>query len=353
MADNDLTQDLQDQVKAAYESGTALAIVGGGTKQTWLGEYAGQAIHTAGHRGIVSYAPTELVITARAGAPLAEIHAALAEHDQTLAFEPPSYGSATTLGGVIACNHSGPRRPFAGAARDFVLGVRMINGTGEVLRFGGEVMKNVAGYDISRAMAGSFGTLGIMLDVSLKVLPRPPAQVTVAREQRAADAVQLMNRWAGESYPISAAAYDGERVLIRLEGAESAVRAAQKQLGGENVSDATVLWQSLGNQSHGFFSGSGALWRISVPPATLPLALPGKWLYDWCGGLRWYRGDARADEIRAAATTAGGHAICYRGCAGASRFQPLHPLMLQLHKRIKAAFDPKNIFNRGLMYQEL
>lgn len=353
VATNDLTKDLQQQVIAAHDSGTALAVVGGGTKRPWLGAYEGTTLCAAGHRGIVSYEPTELVMTARAGTPVAEISAVLADQNQLLAFEPPSFGAATTLGGVVACNHSGSRRPFAGAARDFVLGVRMINGKGEALRFGGEVMKNVAGYDVSRAMAGSFGTLGVLLDISLKVLPRPAAQLTIAREHGQQDAIRLMNQWAGQAYPITAAAFDGERVLLRLEGAQSAVRAAQRQLGGDAVADGPAFWQSLGNYSHGFFSGEGPLWRVSVAPAAPALQLAGKWLYDWCGGLRWYRGDARPEDIRAAAIKAGGHATCYRGCAGVSRFQPLNPLVMQLHHRIKQAFDPKGIFNRGLLYAQL
>lgn len=349
----DRSADLQAQVKDAVARSSCLAIYGGNSRTSWLGPIQGERLSTAEHRGVVNYAPTELVITARSGTTLAELDAVLKENGQMLAFEPGLFGPHSTIGGAIACNQSGPRRPFAGAARDFVLGSRILNGKGELLRFGGEVMKNVAGYDVSRGLAGSYGTLGVILELSLKVLPRPTFQLTLAREQSDREAIDHMNRWSAEPYPISAAAFDGERLLLRLEGAESAVRAAQKQLGGEVLSDGAALWQSLSNQSHGFFSGQGPLWRISVPPATAPLNLPGKWLYDWGGGLRWYRGSADVDAVRNTAMNAGGHAACFRDHGNTPRFQPLNPLLLQLHRRIKRAFDPESLFNRGLLFAEL
>lgn len=349
----DDSERIRQQILGAIENDAPLSLRGGGSKSTWFGVADGAPLDLAGHRGIVNYEPTELVLTARAGTPLDDIIAVLSEHRQMLPFEPPSFNKQSTLGGTIACNLSGARRPFAGAARDYVLGARMINGKGEILRFGGEVMKNVAGYDVSRALAGSFGTLGPILEVSLKVLPTAPSQVTIARNHTVTQALELMNRWAAEPLPLSAAAFDGERLYVRLEGAASAVTAAQRQLGGEPINDAGQFWRSLGRCSHGFFGGNGPLWRISVPPASAPLNLPGKMLYDWCGGLRWYRGNASAQQIRDVASAAKGHASGFRGVAQPERFHPLDATILALHKRIKLAFDPKNLFNRGLMYATL
>lgn len=349
----DDSDQIRQQVLLAIENNTPLSLRGGGSKSAWFGIAEGAPLNLAGHRGIVNYEPTELVITARAGTPLEDINAILSEHRQMLPFEPPSFTAQSTLGGAIACNLSGARRPFAGAARDYVLGTKMINGKGELLRFGGEVMKNVAGYDVSRGLAGSFGTLGPILEISLKVLPAPPSQITIARNHTVVQALELMNRWAAEPLPLCAAAFDGERLYVRLEGAASAVTAAQRQLGGETINDAGPFWRSLSRCSHGFFGGDGPLWRISVPPASAPLNLPGKMLYDWCGGLRWYRGGASARQIREVASAARGHATGFRGIAQTERFHPLDPNVLALHKRIKTAFDPKGLFNRGLMYASL
>ena len=356
----DRTQDLAERVRAAHASGTPLAIVSGGTK-AWLGRpLQGERLDVSGHRGIVSYEPTELTLTARAGTPLAEIEAALAEHGQCLAFEPPHFDShllggdgsgerAATLGGTVACNLSGPARPYAGACRDFVLGVRMINGRGEVLRFGGEVMKNVAGYDLSRLMAGAQGTLGVLLEVSLKVLPRPAAELTLALEMDAAAAVARFNAWAGQPLPITAACHVGEQAYIRLAGAEAAVRSARQRLGGEVIDDGQPFWVSVRELRHGFFSARGSLWRLSLPPAAA-CDRQFRQFIDWGGAQRWLYSEAPLWEM---ATAAGGHATHYRGGDRDLVFQPLGPAMLALHRRLKVAFDPKGILNPGRLYPEL
>ncbi len=412
----DLTEDLAERVRAAYAAGTPLAIVGGGTK-AWLGRpLHGERLDVSGHRGIVSYEPTELTLTARAGTPLAEIEAALAERGQCLAFEPPHFlvkvaqrlsklpspasgrgdggEGLATLGGTVACNLSGPARPYTGACRDFVLGVRLINGRGEVLRFGGEVMKNVAGYDLSRLMAGAQGTLGVLLEVSLKVLPRPPAELTLALELDAAAAVERFNAWAGQPLPITAACHVGERAYVRLSGAEAAVRAARQRLGGEVIEAGAAFWQSVRELEHGFFKAPGVLWRLSLPPAA-PVDLKLRQFIDWGGAQRWVVSDAELWDLAAAA---GGHATRYHksrasdsprspppqageglgvrepfmagtsasmsggdlsamnGYRGGRRdrvFQPLNPALLALHRRLKAAFDPKGILNPGRLYPEL
>jgi glycolate oxidase FAD binding subunit len=359
--DQDLSQQLAERVRAAHAAGTPLRIAAGNTK-SWLGHRVeGENLDVAGHRGIVGYEPTELVLTARAGTPLSEIEAALAEAGQCLAFEPPHFGDAATLGGSVACNLSGPARPYAGACRDFVLGTRIINGRGEVLRFGGEVMKNVAGYDLSRLMAGAQGTLGVILEVSLKVLPRPAAEQTLALEMDAAAAIRQFNAWAARPLPITAACHDGERVRVRLSGAEAALRAARRKLGGEVVADAEAFWRSVREQSHAFFNGSGALWRLSLPPATPvdPILLQ---FIDWGGAQRWVYSEPPPWE---AAAAAGGHATRWRaGChapspsggegrGGGAVFQPLPEGLMALHRRVKRSLDPAGILNPGRLYPEL
>lgn len=353
MSGKDATLALQARVAAAHASGIPLRIVGGGSK-SFLGPAAsGEPLSTGEHHGIIRYEPKELVFTARAGTPLREVEAALAEHNQILAFEPPHFGPDATLGGTVACNLSGPRRPFAGAARDFVLGVRMINGRGEILRFGGEVMKNVAGYDLSRLMAGAYGTLGLLLEVTLKVLPRPQTVLTLMQQRKVEDAIHIMNRWAGEPLPLSACAYDGDVLYARLEGHDSAVRVAHKLIGGD-VADDDNFWMALREQKHQFFQHHQPLWRLATAPAASPVAVPGRSFIDWGGALRWLQTDAPAASVRAAARKAGGHATLFRAdVAGSAAFEPLAPALAMLHQRIKAAFDPANILNRGRLYADL
>ena len=261
----------------------------GGTRAFHGRRVDGETLDVSAHRGVVAWEPAELVLTARAGTPLAGIEALLASGGQMLAFEPPRFGPASTLGGAIATAMSGPRRPYAGAARDFVLGVRCVNGRGELLGFGGQVMKNVAGYDVSRLMCGACGTLGVLLEISLKVLPVPPCEITVEHACDAAQAIVTMNRTAGRPLPLSASSHDGERLRLRLSGAESAVSAAAAALGGDVVDDAAAYWNAVRDQSLAFFRAPGALWRLSVPPATPPLALGGEQFIEWGGALRWLR----------------------------------------------------------------
>jgi glycolate oxidase FAD binding subunit len=356
----DASRALADAVRAAHLAGMPLRIHGGNSKR-WYGNSVATAtsvprittLDVRAHRGIVHYEPAELIITARAGTLITNIESALDEQNQMLAFEPPYFGNHATLGGTIACGFSGPRRPYAGAARDFVLGVRIINGRGELLRFGGEVMKNVAGYDIARLMAGSLGSLGVLMEVSLKVLPKPRAELTVARESSAADAIRLACEWAGKPLPLSAIAHDGARMFVRLSGAERAIAAARATIGGEPVENGTAFWHSMREQTHPFFDGTLPLWRLSVPPASAPIALPGTWFIDWGGAQRWLRSDAPAADIRAAAEQAGGHATGFRYCAREDVFHPLSPASLALHKRIKTAFDPERILNPGVLYPDL
>lgn len=344
MTDNDIAQQLAESVRQAAGAHLPLAIRGSGSKRFLTGESAGETLDVTGHRGIVNYEPTELVLTARAGTPLAEIETVLAEKNQMLAFEPPRFGERATLGGTIACNLSGPRRPWAGAARDFVLGTRIINGQGEILRFGGEVMKNVAGYDVSRLMAGARGTLGVLLQISLKVLPRPPREITLAFEMSADEALDRMNHWAGRPLPLSGACHSGGTLYLRLSGSDTAVRAAHSRLGGEIHERGAAYWEDLREHRRAFFQGQTPLWRLSVPPATPMLHLPGHWKLDWGGAQRWLRTSAAPEEICLAATAAGGHAQPWRGSP-----EPIEPssstALLGLHERLKLAFDPAGILN--------
>lgn len=350
---SDLTQDIRERVAAAVAEGTPLAIRGGGSKGFYGREPLGDPLEVAGHRGIVNFEPTELVLTARAGTPLGEIEAVLAEAGQMLPFEPPHYGPGATLGGTIACNLSGPRRAYAGAARDFVLGTRVVNGRGEALRFGGEVMKNVAGYDVSRLMAGALGTLGVVLEVSLKVLPRPEQELTLVRPSNPAEALAQLQAWGRRPYPVSASCYDGEALYLRLSGSPRAVAAAHRALGGEPLGDGDGLWERVREHRHGFFQGSGPLWRLSLDSAADPGAAPGKQLWEWGGALRWLVGTAPGPEVRAFAERHGGHAMAFRGGDRGGFFHPPSPGVMAIHRRLKAAFDPAGILNRGRLFADL
>ncbi|NWF39241.1 glycolate oxidase subunit GlcE [Mariprofundus sp. NF] len=350
--------EVRQQIEQAYNDCSPLNIIGGGTKSWYGREAVGEALNVSGNSGIVSYQPTELVITAGAGTKLAEIADALDGHRQRLPFDPPYFGDDATLGGTIACGFSGPRRPYAGACRDFVLGCRMVNGKGEEMRFGGEVMKNVAGFDLSRVMAGSLGTLGVLLEVSLKVLPHRQAEQTLAIEADYQRAIGLMNRWAGTPLPVTAMAADGERIYFRICGTESAVRKSAGLIGGEIYEDGLQLWKDIREHQLPFFDGPRPLWRLSVPSdAEHPLLADAKdadWFIGWGGAQRWLISDLPAEQIFAAASAAGGHATLFRGGDRSGQvFAPLSGGQMLLQKRLKAAFDPKAILNPGRMYREI
>jgi glycolate oxidase FAD binding subunit len=352
---DDIVDNLSRLIREAAKQKRPLCIRGGGTKDFYGGPVHGYKLNTGDFRGIVAYEPTELVITARAGTPLAEIEAVLRDKGQMLAFEPPHFGEATTLGGCVAAGLSGPRRPHAGAVRDFVLGVRVLDGKGDDLKFGGQVMKNVAGYDVSRLMAGSLGTLGVLLEVSLKVLPLPAFEMTLTLKRREAEAIPLMNEWAARPLPVSATAWRDGDLGVRLSGARVAVEAAAKKIGGAPVApeQAQRFWAGIREQTDPFFSGDGPLWRLSVKSTTPPLALAGTQLIEWGGALRWLKSTADAKVIREAATRAGGHATLFRGGdRSAGVFQPLPPVLMKLHRNLKQAFDPSGIFNLGRLYPD-
>jgi glycolate oxidase FAD binding subunit len=346
----DLTQEFADRIAAA-SSDRPLCIRGGGSKDFYGELPRGEILDTRGHCGITAYEPTELVITARCGTPLAEIEAALAEKNQFLAFEPPHFGNAT-IGGAVAAGLSGPRRATVGALRDFVLGVNILDGVSRPLTFGGTVMKNVAGYDVSRLMAGSLGTLGLILDVSIKVLPRPVMEATLSFDLPQAKALEALNAWGGQPLPISASCWHEDVLTLRLSGAEAAVAAAQRKLGGEVVADAAPLWNDVREQRHEYFAGSETLCRLSVPSVAPVLDLPGEQVVEWGGSQRWWRGDAAV--AREAASRVGGHAVLFRGPdKSVGVFAPLPAPLMQIHRRLKAAFDPRGVFNPGRLYPNL
>jgi glycolate oxidase FAD binding subunit len=350
---HDQTLILQQAVQEAIAAGTPLKIVGGNSKAFFGRESGGQLLNVNQHRGIVNYHPSELVVTARAGTPLSTLEQMLAEQGQMLAFEPPHFADSATLGGAIACGLSGSRRPFTGSARDFVLGCKMINGKAEILSFGGEVMKNVAGYDVSRLMAGAMGTLGILLEVSLKVLPLPLVERTTCFELNPADAISKMTALTSKSLPVSGLSYDDRIVYVRVSGAEKVVTASLNKIGGDFAKVDSLLCQDLNEQRHEFFQNPMNLWRICVPPATPELDLTGDWIYDWGGGLRWLKSEESAERIFAAAGQAQGHALLFKGEGRSGDvFQPLSGKLQELNSNIKKAFDPDGLFNPNRMYQD-
>lgn len=348
--------DIAERLREAHARRTPLRLRAGGTKDFLGREPTGEPLALDGHRGVVFYEPTELVLCARGGTPLAEVEALLAAEGQMLGFEPPAFGAAATLGGTVAAGLSGPRRPYAGAARDFVLGVKLLNGQGELLRFGGRVMKNVAGFDISRLMVGAYGTLGVLLEVSLKVLPRAHASLTLRREADATLALRLATEWAARGLPLSATCHLDGVLRWRLCGSAQAVAAGAAASGGEPETPeaAAAFWTALREQRLDFFADPRPLWRLALPAASPVLALAGDWCQEWGGTLRWLKTGLPAVDIRREALAAGGHATLFRGGARESEvFEPPAPALSALHRRLKQVFDPAGILNPGRLYAEL
>ena len=369
-------QILVDRVRSAQAAGAQLCIRGGGSKDFYGEAPQGEVLDTTVLEGISSYEPTELVVTARCGTLLAKLEAALAEHGQCLPFEPPHFGAGSSVGGMVAAGLSGPSRASVGAVRDHVLGATLLNGRGEVLSFGGQVMKNVAGYDVSRLLAGSLGTLGVILEVSLKVLPEAPATATLRFQLDEATALAQLNAWGGKPLPLNASAWWNGTLVVRLRGALAAVQAAMAQFGrqgGDMIepAHASAFWHGLRDHHDEFFDSAraavaagGALWRLSVPQTAAPLGLPGVQLIEWGGAQRWLvqappdGGDvpaaAHAASIRDAAARAGGHATLFRSLdKSPGVFAPLQSPLDRIHRELKKSFDPCGLFNPGRMYPGL
>jgi glycolate oxidase FAD binding subunit len=333
----------------AQRSRTPLRLRGAGTKDFYGESPEGATLDLSCYHGVLEYQPAELVISARCGTRLSEIETLLAAQRQFLAFEPPAFGGDPTIGGVVAAGLSGPRRSQAGAVRDFVLGAVLLGVEGERLHFGGKVMKNVAGFDLARLLCGSLGILGPIIEVSLKVLPLPRAEETRCFEWPEAAALAAFNRWAGQPLPISATAWWNGRAWVRLSGAPAALHAARARLGGEPLDQAGAesWWRELRSQQQALFAGARSLWRLSLPSTAPPLSGLGPQLIEWGGALRWCAADRPAAEMRAIAAGAGGTALHWRGGSPGSRFHPLAPALLEIHRRLKARFDPHGIFNRN------
>ena len=356
-------QRLVDQVLAATADHAILEIRGGGSKSFYGGMPRGSVLDVRPLAGISSYEPTELVVTARAGTPLADLEAVLAERGQCLPFEPPRFSDDGTVGGMVAAGLAGPARAQSGSVRDYVLGLTLLNGQGEVLSFGGQVIKNVAGYDVSRLVAGSLGVLGVICEVSLKVLPLPIAQTTLEFELEASATLDRFNRWRSRPLPITATSWHRGTLRVRLAGATAAVRAASAQLGGRalDANDAATWWRDVRDQRTPFFAlaadalaAGECLWRLSLPPDAPLLEGDAQGFIDWSGAQRWWRSDAPASAVRAVAARAGGHATMYRAAdRSAGVFAPLSPALLQIHRNLKAAFDPAAVFNPGRLYPDL
>ncbi|WP_251780116.1 glycolate oxidase subunit GlcE [Caldimonas mangrovi] len=355
---------LVDRIRSATATGTPLRIQAGGTKPFYGNPVdAAAALDVRPFRGITSYEPSELVITARCGTPLAELEAVLADKGQCLPFEPPHFAPGSTVGGMVAAGLSGPSRAAVGAVRDYMLGATLLNGKGEVLSFGGQVMKNVAGYDVSRLLAGSLGSLGAILEVSLKVLPTAPATATVRFEMDQATAIQRLNEWGGRPLPINASAWWDGMLVLRLRGAAAAVDAAMQWLGGEPIAapQADDFWQGLRHHTDEFFAkakaavdAGGSLWRLSVASTAKPLQLSGEQLIEWGGAQRWLCTTMPAGTMREAARQAGGHATQFYGRdRSAGSFAPLGAPLDRIHRELKKAFDPAGIFNPGRLYPGL
>jgi glycolate oxidase FAD binding subunit len=355
MGMTDLNDTIVDAVTRARDERKPLYIRGGDSKRQLLGrDCQAEPLDMSAHRGIIDYQPGELVVTARAGTPLADIHELLAQHRQMLPFEPPLLGGRATLGGTLACNISGPGRPWYGSIRDMVLGVRLVNGEAQLLKFGGQVMKNVAGYDVSRLQAGALGTLGVISEVSLKVLPLPEHSTTLVYAMDATQALEVMNRRAREPRPLSGAFWLDGRLYLRISGAASAVEQTASDWGGERSQQAEDIWSQLREMSLPFFRGDEALWRLSLNSAAPTTTPPEATLIDWGGAQRWLSGDADFTRLQRSAATAGGHASLFRGGDrnGEVR-QALEPVQQGLQQRLKKAFDPHGIFNPGRLYSWL
>ncbi|GMR00715.1 MAG: glycolate oxidase subunit GlcE [Gammaproteobacteria bacterium] len=353
---SDFSHNLVEQVADAINNKTALRITGGNSKNFYGNHINGNDLCTTEHTGIIEYQPSELVVTVRSGTLLNELEAELKANKQMLAFEPPQHNKNTTIGGVIACGLSGPRRAACGSARDFVLGTTIINGKAKKCRFGGQVMKNVAGYDASRLMVGAQGTLGVLLDISLKVLPVSESEISLKINTESDNAIQHLQQWIQQGLPVSASCFLKDTLYVRLGSTHSAVKQSLNIINRDFDTEEIDknFWLQIKNQSHNFFTRPYQLWRCSHQPTTEIYESAENQLLEWNGALRWIYSDKNLHTI---AEKHGGHAqrhpIAIKEKAISDIFHPLQPGMLKIHKRLKQAFDPENILNPGRLYADL
>lgn len=354
----DHSAELAESVISAYNNKQPLRIYGGNSK-SFYGRPVNteQTLDITGHRGVMEYEPSELAITVRAGTPLAEVEALLDANGQQFPFEPPHFGANSTIGGTIATGLSGPCRPYSGSVRDSVLGVKIINGRGEILKFGGNVMKNVAGYDISRFMVGSLGILGVILEVSIKVMPKSKANLTLINQMTLPQSLQQIRQWSKRSLPITATCWLNDTLYVRISGSEGVLKETQPITGGDPLAKADEFWNQLRDHKLSFFENTDPLWRLSVPPAAELPDLPGEQLVEWGGALRWLNSKAPESEIRSVARSVDGNCTFFNSRHESSGdrevFDTLPRPVMQLHQRLKQAFDPAGIFNPGRMYSEI
>jgi len=354
--DNDKTLTLQTNVLQAIEQKQSMMIHGGNTKHFYGNEIrVDRTLDISSHKGIISYEPSELYVTVRAGTLITELEQVLAEHNQMLPFEPPVFAENSTIGGTVAAGLSGPRRMFGGSVRDCLLGVTAINGQGKIVRFGGQVIKNVAGYDASRLMAGSMGSLGVILDVSLKVMPMAEQEMTLAIETSSDKAITLFNQWRPMPMPVSATCYYDDCLYVRLSGGKKALNMFRSQMVGDELPEADSFWQAIRNQNHEFFHETEKpLWRLSLPPSTTIISrLEENSMIEWNGAQRWLYSNAPAHIIRSIADKHHGHATLFKGeLPGVNKFMPLSAGLTTLHQRLKQQLDPHNVFGTGRLYRD-
>ena len=346
---------LQQQVQQAVESSTPLLITGGGSKGFYGRKIQGDALSTLGNSGVVEYSPTELVITVKTGTYVAEVISLLDENNQMLGFEPPLFSENATIGGMVACGLAGPSRPYSGSVNHFVLGAKVLTGKGEILGFGGQVIKNVAGFDVSRLMVGALGCLGVLLEVSFKVIPKPIVQETIkVRHPDAQEAIEYMNQLCTKPVPVSAACWYQGETHIRLSGSQAGVDAAAENIQGEKLSHGAEFWLSVKEQTHPFFKQNGLLLRASVAPATSSFADQWSQFIDWGGGIRWFNQETENATLLDTISKSGGHYCNFNNtCADTEVFSALPPAIMKLHQNLKNSFDPSRILNPGRMYSEL
>jgi glycolate oxidase FAD binding subunit len=346
-----ITQDLCEAVRHASAACKPLLIQGNGSKNFYGPPGNGDKLSTSELSAIVEYEPSELFITARAGTLLSEVEAALDDANQILPFEPPQFGRQATIGGTVACGLSGPRRPYSFAMRDCILGTDIINGKGEHLTFGGQVVKNVAGYDVSRFMCGAMGTLGIITEISFKTIPKPESEITLVYEQPIEQALDFMQRLLQTNLPVTASYHENNRLYLRFAGNENVIEKVKERLGGEQLDDSKQLWHSVKEHQRDFFDSDENLWRCMVPANCGALSISGESVFEWNGGLRWYTSDDDIESVMKTTKSAGGYATLFRTKSSLThRFTEPAAALKKLHLKLKQAFDPGNILNSGRMY---